>query len=124
MPCRDTQDGWVMLETSDETWSTGERNGKPLQHSCLENPVNIMKRQKDMIQKMNPPGNSVHASCFNTVRLFTTLCIVAQQAPLSMGFSMQEYWSGFPFPAAGDFPDPGIKPMSHVSCTGRWVLCQ
>ena len=55
---------------------------------------------------MNPPGNSMHASLFNPVRLFAALCTVAQQAPLSMGLFMQEYWSGLPFPAAGDFPDP------------------
>ena len=46
MPCRVTQDGWVMVESSDKTWSTGEGNGKPLQYSCLENPMNSMKRQK------------------------------------------------------------------------------
>ena len=38
-----------MVESSDKTWSTGEGNGKPLQHSCLENPMNSMKRQKDKI---------------------------------------------------------------------------
>ena len=37
--------------TSDKTWSTGEGNGKPLQYSCLENPINSMKRQKDMTLK-------------------------------------------------------------------------
>ena len=36
-----------MVESSDKTWSTGEGNGKPLQYSCLENPMNSMKRQKD-----------------------------------------------------------------------------
>ena len=41
-----TQDGWVMVESSDKTWSTGEGNGKPLQYSCLENPMNRMKEQK------------------------------------------------------------------------------
>ena len=46
-----TQDGWVMVESSDKTWSTGEGNGKPLQNSCLENPMNSMKRQKDMTLK-------------------------------------------------------------------------
>ena len=50
MPCRATHVGWVM-ETSDKTWSTGEGDGKPLQYSCLENPVNTMKRQKDMTLK-------------------------------------------------------------------------
>ena len=42
-----TQDGQVMVESSDKTWSTGEGNGKPLQYSCLENPMNSMKRRKD-----------------------------------------------------------------------------
>ena len=46
MPCRGTQDGWVMVESSDKTWSIEKGNGKPLQYSCLENP-NSMKRQKD-----------------------------------------------------------------------------
>ena len=46
-----TQDGRVMVERSDRMWSTGERNGKPLQYSCLENPMNSMKRQKDRILK-------------------------------------------------------------------------
>ena len=47
MPCRATQDGQVMVESSDKTWSTGEGNGKTLQYSCLKNPMNSMKRQKD-----------------------------------------------------------------------------
>ena len=49
MPCGATQDGQVMVERSDRTWSTGEGNGKPLQYSCLENPMNSMKRQNDRI---------------------------------------------------------------------------
>ena len=48
MPCRTTQDERVMVESSDKMWSTGEGNGKPLQYSCLANPMNSMKRQKDM----------------------------------------------------------------------------
>ena len=47
MLCRATQEGQVMVESSDKMWSTGERNGKPLKYSCLENPMNSMKRQKD-----------------------------------------------------------------------------
>ena len=46
------------------------------------------------------------------VRLFATPWTVAHQAPPSMGFSRQEYWSGLPFPSPGDLPDPGIKPRS------------
>ena len=44
-----TQDGRVMVKRSDTMWSTGEGNGKPLQYSCLENPMNRMKRQNDRI---------------------------------------------------------------------------
>ena len=51
-----TQDGWVMVESSDKTWSTGERNGKPLQYSSLENLTNSMKRQKDRTLKDELPG--------------------------------------------------------------------
>ena len=46
------------------------------------------------------------------VLLLVTLWTVAHQAPLSMGFSRQEYWSGVPFPSPGDLPNPGIEPMS------------
>ena len=46
------------------------------------------------------------------VRLFSTPWTVAYQAPLSIEFSRQEYWSGLPFPSPGDLPDPGIKPRS------------
>ena len=55
MPCRATQDAWVMVERSDRMRSTGEGNGKPLQYSCLENPMNSMKRQKDRILKEELP---------------------------------------------------------------------
>ena len=46
------------------------------------------------------------------VQLFATLWTVAHQAPLSMGFSRQGYWSGLPFPFPGDLPNPGIEPRS------------
>ena len=48
-----------MVESSDKMWSTGEGNGKPLQHSCLENPMNSMKRQKDRTLKGELPGRQV-----------------------------------------------------------------
>ena len=50
-----TQNGWDMVESSDKTWSTGEGNGIPLQYSCLENPMNSKKRQKDRILKDELP---------------------------------------------------------------------
>ena len=55
MLCRATQDSQVMMESSDKTWATGEGNGKPLQYSCLKNPINSMKRQKDMTLKDELP---------------------------------------------------------------------
>ena len=50
-----TQDRQVMVERSDRMWSTEEGNGKPLQYSCLENPMSSMKRQNDRIQKEELP---------------------------------------------------------------------
>ena len=55
MPCGATQDSRVMVERSDRVWSTGEGKGKPLQYSCLENPMNSMKRQNDRILKDELP---------------------------------------------------------------------
>ena len=52
-----TQDGRVMVDRSDRMWSTGEGNGKPLRYSCLENPMNSMKRQNDRTLKGNSPGH-------------------------------------------------------------------
>ena len=52
------------------------------------------------------------------VQLFVTLWTVARQAPLSVGFSRQEYWSGLPFPPPGDIPDPGTKPTSPALAGG------
>ena len=49
------------------------------------------------------------------VRYFGTAWTVARQAPLSLGFPRQEYWSGLPFPAPEDLPDPGTEPMSPMS---------
>ena len=56
MPCGATQDGLVMVERSDKMWSIGEGNDTPLQYSCLENPVNSMKRQNDRILKEELPA--------------------------------------------------------------------
>ena len=54
----------------------------------------------------------VKVKLLSRVRLFATPWTVARQAPLSMGFSRQEYWSGLPFPSPGDLPNPGIEPRS------------
>ena len=56
-------------------------------------------------------------SLFSRVELFAVLWTVARQAPLSMGFSKQEHWSGLPCLSPGDLPDPGIEPASLSSPT-------
>ena len=61
--------------------------------------------------------------CVHTHSILATSWTVAHQAPLSMGFSRQEYWSGLPFLPPGDLPDPGVEPVSPASsCTGRQIL--
>ena len=73
-----------------------------------------------------------HCACVCAKLLLSclTLCDpidlkVAFQAPLSMGFPRQEYWSGLPFPSPRELPDPGIEsPSLSVSCIGRWILYQ
>ena len=58
-------------------------------------------------------------SHFSCVQLSATPWTIARQAPLSVGFSRQEYWSGLPFPSVGDLPEPGIEPKSSA-LTGRF----
>ena len=55
--------------------------------------------------------------------ILATPWTVAHQAPLSMGFSRQEYWSGLPFPSPGDLPNPGIKPVSPA-LAGRFFIIE
>ena len=54
-------------------------------------------------------------NCFSRVQLFAALWVAAYEAPLSTGFSRQEYWSGLPCPPPKDLLNPGIKPMSLIS---------
>ena len=64
------------------------------------------------------------AQLFRIFQLFATPWTVAHQAPLSMEFSQQEYWSGLPFPSPGDLLDPGIKPASltPLALAGRFFI--
>ena len=61
------------------------------------------------------PHDSVLVSVARSCPTLVTPWTVAHQAPLSMGFSRQVYWSGVPFPSPGELPDPGIKPRSPAS---------
>ena len=76
----------------------------------------------------NVLSSSTHTACVlakllrSCPTLWDPMGCVAHQAPLSMGFSRQKYWSGLPCFPPGDLSNPGIKPVSLVSCIGRWVF--
>ncbi|XP_061282161.1 zinc finger protein 484 isoform X1 [Bos javanicus] len=89
MPCRATQDGRVMEESSDETGSTREGNGKPLQYSCLENPMNSMKRQKDRTLKDELP-RSISAPFPEEPEMTKSLGSVSFK-DISVDFSREEW---------------------------------
>ena len=86
-----------------------------------------MFRDRKRLSVPGPPSVCVHAQDFpgssavkkskvlSSVRLFATPQTIARQAPLNMGFSRQEYWSGLPCPPPGDRPYPGIEPASPMS---------
>ena len=68
-------------------------------HICTHIYTNICEKVKKLLSR---------------VRLFATPWTIAYKAPLSMGFSRQEYWSGLPFPSPEDLADPGVKPGSSA----------
>ena len=91
MPCRATQDGWVMMESSNKTCSTGEGNGKPLQYSCLEKPMNSMQRQKDRTLKDKLPRSvgAQHATGEITPERMKGLSQSKNNTQLWMGLVME-----------------------------------
>ena len=89
MPCRVIQDGQVTVESSDKTCSTGDGNGKPLQYSCLENPVNSI-RQKVWRWRLSPPRSVGVQYAIRTEwrNLFTLLVTNSQNIKYFHGFVM------------------------------------
>ena len=99
--------------------SPGKGHGNPLQYSGLENSVDSrvhgIAKSQTQLSDFHFCYSPHWKMCVLVVQSYLTLCdlwTVAHQAPLSMEFSRQEYWSGWPFPSTGDLPDPGIKPRS------------
>ena len=89
MLCRAIQDGWVLVQSSDKTWSTGEGNCKPHQHSCCENPMNNMKRQKDLALKDKFPRSvdaqyATEEECRNSFKKMKSLSQSKDNAQLWM----------------------------------------
>ena len=76
------------------------------------------KQYRGFSEKLKIPHVCGVLSHFSCVQLLATPWTVAHQAPLSMGFPRQEYWSGLPFPSPGDLPEPGIKPVSPALTGG------
>ena len=75
-----------------------------------ESEVNSVQKVNTELTKLKVYSTFDSMKLLSRVRLFATPWTVAHQAPQSMGFSRQEYWSGLPFPSPGDLPDPGIFP--------------
>ena len=78
----------------------------------VQSKISIYAREVDIGPKTKRKVSACMLGCFSHVQLFMTLWTIALQAPLSMGFSRQEYWSGLPCPPPEDLPDPGVEPTS------------
>ena len=79
--------------------------------------MRVLQREDSLVCSRTQKAGTMGCApgCLSHVRIFATLWAVALQAPLSMGFSMQEYWGGLPCPPPEDLPDPGVEPMSLTS---------
>ena len=76
------------------------------------NPELLSQRLLQQVWRRHLRGLLLVVQSLSRVQLFATPWTVAHQAPLTVGFPRQEYWSGLPFPSLGDLPDPGIEPSS------------
>ena len=105
-----------------------EGNDNPLQDSCPENlmdrgawqdTVHGVAQSQTRLKQLSSSSSSIYVytvpNHFSHVQHFVTLWTIACQAPLSMGLSRQEYWSGLPRPPPGDLPDPGTELTSLTS---------
>ena len=106
---------WDPAESSEIKFQSGARL---LSYSASLKSENQLPLQGEKANSTSHSHKSISSlgacvlSCFSRVQLFVSLWTVVNQAPLSMGFSRQEYWSGLPFPPSGNLSDPGIKPGS------------
>ena len=89
--------------------------GRGNQADFLEGKRQLKPEKLGKRENMHTCTECVLAKLLSHVRLFVTPWTVAPQAPLSMGFSRQEYWRGLPCPPPGDLPDPGTEPMALIS---------
>ena len=119
-------EGWILERCSWKIKLQGAGLGRPGFQShtwAAADPTHTEEPETVGAQTSSAPGGCVPAQVFCRVWLFATPWTAVHQAPLSMGFSSQEYWSGLQLPSPGDPPNPGIEPASlNVSCIGRQIL--
>ena len=114
---------WLAMNASPSPYDSGRGSMSSLQPG--KSPVSVGQRgsgqsytkeeERPWLWKTFPACLCVCLSHFSCVRLLATLWTIACQAPLSMGLSRQEYWSGLPCPPPGDLPDPRVEPTSLMS---------
>ena len=114
MPCRVTQDRWVIVKNSDKTWSTGGENGNPLQYSCHENTMNSMKRQKDITPEDESHRSKSETESLSVKSVSLQLMDCSPSTASVHEIFQQEYLSGLSFSSPGHFPDQfqGLDPRS------------
>ena len=125
MPCRATQDGWVIVESSDKTWSTGEGNGKPLQYSYLKTPISWVQFSRSVVSNSLQPHESPPCPS-PTPGVHPNSCASSQWCHPAISSSV------IPFSSCPQFlPDSGSFPMSQLFAWGSqsievsasaWVL--
>ena len=104
----------ILGETSLNLYRGGEGNVSLV---CFLLPLKREKKMSGTCSLFPPfgdpwPSSPLPSQWLSGIRLFVTPWTVAHRAPLSLGFSRQEYWCGLPFPSPGDLPDPGMEPTS------------
>ena len=124
------QRSWLLSDSTvlDETWALTRASNKPLYAFAL-----LWMSYYVSSGDSDTGRNTLFlhmlrleiVCAYSVTQLCPTLCTsIDCSPPLSMGFSRQEYWSGFPCPPPGDLPDPGTEPTSLVSCISRHLLYQ
>ena len=98
----------------DPAWSQGPSLGSCPRGSLSTWNMTVLWCSTFPVTSSSVREHSCMLSHFSHVQLFATVWTLAHRAPMSMGFSRQEYWSELPCPPAGDLPDPGIKPESSA----------
>ena len=108
-----------------QRWQSAARGRDPREQGCGGCPFSLLLASLacPLPGPSLQPALLLHAQSLSHVQLFATQWTIPHQAPLSMGFPRQEYWSGLPFPSPGDLPNPRIGPMSPVWQMSSLPLC-